>query len=60
MDKDIHEGEMITVDDQRGDFIVHEVHRERKTADLLILTAHPVKLKEVPISDLNKSAKNGI
>lgn len=40
-------GEMVTVDDQWGDFIVNEVHQERKTAGLMIVTSHPVKPKEV-------------
>jgi hypothetical protein len=55
MNKDIQAGEMVTVNDQRGEFIVHEVHPERKTADLMVVTAHPVKLKDVPVCNLNKS-----
>lgn len=60
MDKNIHVGEMVTVGDQLGEFIVHEIHDERKTADLMVITTHPVKLKGVPITELNKNAKNDL
>jgi len=53
MDTDIQVGELVTVDDQRGVYVVHQVHPERSTADLMAITEHPVKLKDVPVSDLN-------
>jgi hypothetical protein len=55
IDKDVRVGEMVTIDDQRGEFIVQKVHPESRTADLMVVTAHPVKLKDVPVSDLNKN-----
>lgn len=55
MDQDVESGEMVTLDDQRGEFILDEVHPQRQTADLMVVTPNPVKLKDIAISDLNKA-----
>ena len=52
--KKIEVEEIVTLIEEGGEFIVEVIHLEKNTADLTFVAGPQLKLKGVPISDLDK------